>query len=124
MTINPKSLKNLIPAEKGDIRNPEGKTGVKIKPMLEKYLAVSSGENHIITGEELNCFQKATVELIKKATEGDIQAYKEIADRLEGKPQQAIDFTDKTNPLQDKIAQLPEKKLNEILRMIEDGSTD
>ena len=42
--------------------------------------------------------RKVARSLVKKATEGDIQAMKEIADRVDGKPAQAIqhsgDFTD------------------------------
>ncbi len=93
MAVNKKSVKNLIPAKKGEVRNPTGINGIKIKPIFEKYLALKCGEEHELTGEELTCYQKAAFQVIKNAMDGDLAAFKEIVDRTEGKPNQSIAVT-------------------------------
>lgn len=85
---------NLIPAGKGEVRNPKGKAvGTKSrKTLLKKWLELSASVAKPITGEAVT----GTVEdavylaLIKKGLEGDVNAIKEISDTMYGK------LTDKT----------------------------
>lgn len=42
--------------------------------------------------EEFSIMEQLDMQIIAKARRGDISAYKEIMDRLEGKPQQTVDM--------------------------------
>lgn len=68
---------------------PDGNTNratqYRIKRTLEKLIDQASSKQEGLTRLEAAC--KAQLE---KAEEGDTQAFKEIADRLDGKPTQAI----------------------------------
>ena len=47
-------------------------------------------------GEDQKALRKIADTLIEKAVEGDMQAIKEIADRIDGKPSQQINHADET----------------------------
>lgn len=80
---------NLIPAGKGEVRNPKGKAvGTKSrKTLLRKWLELNASVLTPIT----NAPQDGTIEdavniaLIKKALDGDVNAIKEINDTMYGK---------------------------------------
>jgi hypothetical protein len=82
---------------------PEGNTNratqYRIKRTLEKLIDEASSRHEGLTRLEAAC--KAQLE---KAEEGDTQAFKEIADRLDGKPSQAVDLgSDPDRPVIQKI---------------------
>jgi hypothetical protein len=87
MSVNPKSLKNLRPAQKGEVRNPKGKPP-KL-PELDVLMAK-------ILGEEKDGKQAAEVILMAlraKAAKGDIRAAEVLLNRGYGVPKQTIDMT-------------------------------
>jgi hypothetical protein len=70
---------------------PEGNTfratQYRIKRTLEAVLERRSKV------EGLDALEKACEALLDKANDGDIQAFKEVADRLDGKPAQSVAHT-------------------------------
>ena len=93
MAINPKSLKNLKPAKKGEVRNPKG-AKPKI-PALDDLLAkVLGDEQNGLTAAE--AILKA---LRGKAIKGDIRAAEVLLDRAYGKAKQPVDHTTNGNDL-------------------------
>src|SRR5690348_4080797 len=97
MPVNPKSLKNLKPPKKGEVRNPKGKPkGVEhSKTRLKRLLELTQKMKNPVTGKEENftIAEQMDLALIAKARKGDVLAYREILDRLEGKPKQTTDIT-------------------------------
>ena len=83
---------NLIPAKKGEIRNPKGRTkGVpNSKTRLLRLLELVSVQTNPITGEkeEFSVAERLDLVILQKAFKGDLNAYKELMDRLEGKAKQ------------------------------------
>lgn len=91
------NVQNLIPAKKGEIRNPNGKPkGVlNSKTRLLRLLQLTQKKKNFVTGEieEFTVAEEMDMVQILKALKGDINAYKEILDRLEGKSKSQIDVT-------------------------------
>lgn len=87
---------NLIPVKKGEVRNPNGRPkGVpNAKTRYLRFLTLIQQANNPMTGvlEDMTVAEQLDLEMIKKAQTGDINAYKEIMDRLEGKPTQVVDM--------------------------------
>ena len=83
---------NLIPAKKGEIRNPNGRPkGVpNSKTRLLRLLELVQTKTNPITGEkeEFSVAEQLDLVVLQKAFKGDLNAYKELMDRLEGKPKQ------------------------------------
>lgn len=90
-------FKNLIPAKKGEVRNPKGRTPGKsissyLKSLLEGTIKLKdeTGKEKNFTRAEaiaLKLFQKA---MSGKATDqAQLKAIEQILDRTEGKPLQA-----------------------------------
>jgi hypothetical protein len=89
MPVTPQSLNNLIPAKKGEVRNPKGKA----KGTLNMSTIIRDVFSEEITDANGNPTIKAvlaTKAIFDKATSGDVSAYKELVDRIEGKPFQKI----------------------------------
>ena len=88
---------NLIPAKKGEIRNPNGRPkGLpNSKTRLLRLLELVQKKKNPITGEdeEFTVLELMDMQMIAKALRGDQKAYQEIVDRLEGKPKQTTDIT-------------------------------
>lgn len=104
---------NLKPPWKpGQSGNPKGKKKgtLAAKTILREFLAVESGSKHPKTGQKLNCYQHALLACIKKAMNGDLSSLKEIIDRLEGKPNQKVDITERKP---DELETLSERELRE-----------
>ena len=95
--MNKKSLQNLKPMKKGETRNPNGrpKGGLNSKTILNKFLSLQQKFKNPVTGEfeNMSVYEVMSLSIIAKARKGDLNAYKEILDRLEGKAQQKIDHT-------------------------------
>ena len=80
---------NIIPPNKGEIRNPKGKPkGTKNRStILKKWIEVTAKLKNPITGkEEIGTVEdKVNLALITRALAGDVSAIKEINDTLYGK---------------------------------------
>lgn len=83
---------NLIPAQKGEVRNPKGrgKGVLNSKTRLLRLLELETKRKNPITGEEeeFSIAEQMDMQLINKALKGDMKAYEILMDRLEGKPKQ------------------------------------
>ena len=88
---------NLIPAQKGEIRNPNGRPkGAKNRSTIARqWLEVNQSLKNPLTGEQETMSQEdlMTLALIKKARDGDVNAYKALMDSGYGAPLQQIDQT-------------------------------
>ena len=80
---------NLIPAKKGEIRNPKGREkGTRNRATIVKqWLDVIEKTKNPITKEieELSQADKITLAMINKAFKGDVAAFKELMDSAYGK---------------------------------------
>lgn len=89
MAVRDNSKKNLIPAKKGEVRNPNGRpVGSKnTKTILEKFLNTEMEQMNPFTKkkESMTILELMNLKQIANALEGDLPAYKEIVDRVEGK---------------------------------------
>lgn len=85
MAVNEKSLKNLIPAKKGEVRNPNG--APKKLPELDKLLADVLGEEK----DGLTAAEAILKALRAKASKGDIRAAEVLLDRAYGKAKQTME---------------------------------
>lgn len=89
--------KNIIPPVKGEIRNPNGRPiGSKnTKTILERFLNLEMKQKNPFTQEmeEMTVLELMNLKQIANALEGDLQAFKEIIDRHEGKIKQQTDIT-------------------------------
>jgi hypothetical protein len=87
---------NLIPAQKGEVRNPNGKPkGVlNSKTRLLRLLELVTRTKNPVTGEmeDFTIAEQLDMKIIAKAMKGDIRAYQEILDRLEGRAKQTTDL--------------------------------
>lgn len=85
---------NLIPAKKGEVRNPKGKPkGTKnFKTIIEEFLDVETDAMNPMSGklEKLSVGQQVVIALLAKAKKGDVSAIKELLDRIDGKAEQKL----------------------------------
>ena len=85
---------NLRPAKKGEVRNPNGrpKGSRNRSTIAREWLEVSQFITNPITGEKEKLEQQdiMTLGIIKKAREGDVNAYKALMDSAYGQPLQQI----------------------------------
>ena len=85
---------NLIPYKKGQSGNPKGRpVGSKNRSTIaKKWLQVEQDLKNPLTGEKENMSQEdlMTLALIKKAREGDTQAYQKLLDSAYGAPLQQV----------------------------------
>ena len=101
--INPKSLNNLKPPVKGEIRNPAGKPK-GIPNAATRYLRILK-----------------LIETVKNPVTGELEKFTvaEIMDRLEGRAKQAVDVTSGGESL-NKVHEMTDNELNDRLRAIAD----
>jgi len=89
--------------EKGESGNPNGRPkGAKGRATIARYwLEVNQNLKNPITGEQENMSQEdlMTLALIKKARDGDVNAYKALMDSGYGAPLQQIEQTNIEQPL-------------------------
>jgi hypothetical protein len=94
---------NLIPAKKGEVRNPNGRPkGAKNRSTIARqWLEVNQSLKNPLTGEQETMSQEdlMTLALIKKAREGDVAAYKALMDSGYGAPLQQVEQTITELPL-------------------------
>ena len=87
---------NLIPAQKGEVRNPNGRPkGVpNSKTRLLRFLELVQIKTNPITGqkEEFTVAEQLDLMVLQKAFKGDLRAYQEILDRLEGRAKQSTEI--------------------------------
>jgi hypothetical protein len=105
--MNKKSLDNMIPPKKGEIRNPNGrpKGSLNSKTILLKFLALRKTIENLFNdgaSEEFTLMELINLKQIANAMDGDLHAYREIMDRTEGKVTQQIDATTNGESLNDK----------------------
>ena len=85
---------NLRPAKKGEVRNPKGKPkGTRNRSTIAReWLEVTQFITNPITGEKEKLEQQdiMTLGIIKKARDGDVNAYKALMDSAYGQPLQQI----------------------------------
>jgi hypothetical protein len=89
--------------EKGESGNPNGRPkGAKNRSTIVKYwLEVNQNLKNPLTGESQTMSQEdlMTLALIKKARDGDVNAYKALMDSGYGAPLQQIEQTNIEQPL-------------------------
>ena len=85
---------NLIPYQKGQSGNPKGRPkGSKNRSTIaKKWLQVEQDLKNPLTGDKETMSQEdlMTLALIKKAREGDTQAYQKLLDSAYGAPLQQV----------------------------------
>jgi len=88
-------LENLKPFEKGESGNPKGRPkGAKGRATIARYwLEVNQNLKNPLTGESETMSQEdlITLAIIKKARDGDVNAYKALMDSAFGAPKQTTD---------------------------------
>lgn len=93
----------LKPFEKGESGNPNGRPkGAKNRSTIARYwLEVNQNLKNPLTGESETMSQEdlMTLALIKKAREGDVNAYKALMDSGYGAPIQQVEQTIIEQPL-------------------------
>jgi 2-oxoglutarate dehydrogenase complex dehydrogenase (E1) component-like enzyme len=89
--------KGAKPFKKGESGNPTGKPkGVEhSSTRLKRLLELTQDLKNPVTGEteSFSVAEQMDLALIIKARKGDVLAYREILDRLEGKAKQSTDIT-------------------------------
>ena len=87
--------KNLKPFKKGQSGNPKGrpKGSLNRSTIVSRWLSTSEEAKNPITGDKESMSQEdiITLALIKKARNGDTQAYKALMDSGYGLPKQEIE---------------------------------
>jgi hypothetical protein len=104
-----KGQENLIPAKKGEIRNPKGKPkGTKnLKTLIREVLDATDVQ---INGKKVKADYAIVAKLVQTALQGNLKAVEMIHDRMEGKPTQKqetelkVGDVDKVNRLLDDLA--------------------
>lgn len=105
---------NLIPAKKGEVRNPNGrpKKSETYSDTLRELLqgqdievtwTVNGKKKNLTVTSDKNLYYGVASAQIMSALKGDTKAAKEIIDRIQGKPPQGIDITTQG----DKITEAP-----------------
>lgn len=99
-----KRIDNLIPAKKGEIRNPAGRPKKEntysdtLRDLLqgqdiEVNWTVNGKKKSLTVSSDKNLYYGVASAQIMEALKGNIQAQKEIVDRIQGKAPQGIDVT-------------------------------
>lgn len=101
MAATEKQKENLKPAQAGEPgRNPNGrpKGSLNSKTIIAKWMKAKEKIKHPITGEEVKLTQLDIITLgqLKEARGGNTQAFNALLDRLEGKPMQKQEVTQRT----------------------------
>jgi len=90
---------NLIPAEKGEVRNPNGRPkGSKNRSTVARELLdlVTKASNILDPNDpnqEFTQEELMVAKMIQNAKEGDVQAFKAVLDSAYGTPKQTVETT-------------------------------
>jgi hypothetical protein len=97
-------IDNLIPAKKGEVRNPKGRTvGSRNRSTIVKYWLemTKKGRNPITEmAEVLEIQDHLTLALIGKALKGDVNAYRELMDSAYGRNENNVKLNANVNSSQ------------------------
>mgnify|MGYP001113636690 CR=1 FL=1 len=97
-------IDNLIPAKKGEVRNPKGRTtGSRNRSTIVKYWLemTKKGKNPITEmAEVLEIQDHLTLALIGKAFKGDVNAYRELMDSAYGRIENNVKLNANVNSSQ------------------------
>lgn len=119
MAATEKQKANLIPPVIGEVRNPNGRpVGSKnTKTILERFLNLEMKQKNPFTQneEQMTVLELMNLKQIANALEGDLQAFKEIIDRHEGKVATKIDQNSNVNINSFDITKLYDKEAHETL---------
>lgn len=104
---------NLIPAKKGEVRNPNGR-GKGVPNSATRYkrlLQLVEKQKNPVTGKLENFTVAEVMDMAQmvKARKGDTRAYEVILDRLEGRPAQSMDVTSAGEKIEPIVIYTPEK---------------
>ena len=106
--------------KKGESGNPAGRPpGIpNAKTRYKRLLELTSKKTNPVTGleEEFTQLELMDMALFKKALSGNINAYKELLDRLEGKAQQSVDITTDGESLKSNLDPEQAKEFAEFLK--------
>ncbi|HPL94583.1 MAG TPA: hypothetical protein PLK02_05730, partial [Paludibacteraceae bacterium] len=95
---------NLIPAKKGEVRNPKGRTkGSRNRSTIVKYWLEmpKKGRNPITEKEEVLEIQDLiTLAQIGKALKGDVNSYRELMDSAHGRIENNVKLNANVNSSQ------------------------
>jgi len=118
MAYNEKSKENLKSFEPGESGNPSGrkKGSLNLKTILNKFLEIDSGEKHPETGESMNVYEQSVLAQIKKMKKGDLNSFKEIVDRKEGRAIQTSLIAGGGDEFEGLTIEEKKKKLDELLK--------
>ena len=96
MPINQKSIQNLKPATKGEVRNTKGrgKGTPNASTVIKKWLLAGEKVKNPLTNkmEVLTQTDLITLGQLVKARKGDTAAFNALLDRAFGKPKQTVDM--------------------------------
>lgn len=94
--VNPKSLENLKPFQKGDTNDKaengrlggikSGESKRRMKTFKEELMAILSKETKNSKGETVSFQENINAAIILKAAKGDVRAYETIRDTLGQRP--------------------------------------
>lgn len=93
---NQKSLQNLKPIKPGEVRNPAGRGhSPNRSTVVKKWMSLEQKSTNPITGltEYLSQEDLITLAIIKKAREGDTQAYSKLMDSCYGTVQSSVNIS-------------------------------
>jgi hypothetical protein len=86
---------NLIPAQKGEVRNPAGrpKGSRNRSTIIKELFEFAKSQKNPLTGEQETLTQEEaiTLAMLVKAGKGDVNAYKALMDSCYGAPKQVTD---------------------------------
>jgi len=105
MAVSKKSLNNIKPPKKGEVRNPKGKPvgTLNRSTIAKKWLESLLTAKNPLTGKssKLPIIDQMTLSMIKKAMDGDVSAYRELMDSAFGKAMQSTDVTSGGKPIKE-----------------------
>lgn len=111
---------NLIPAQKGEVRNPNGrpKGSRNRSTIARKWLDVTVDHINPVTGEaeQMTIEDVITLAQIRKARKGDSRGYDKVMDSAYGSPDQNIK-TENITKLD--LSQVPTEEIERIAGLID-----
>lgn len=88
-----------MPFEKGKVANPGGRPKTKAFTEALRIILLQPAKDAFDVSEKARKIDVIAMRLVKNAFEGDMAAIKEVADRVEGRPAQAITGDNDADPI-------------------------